>query len=189
MTDFTTNPDSAPPASTGMETPSEPLCTMCGEPLRVIDADRKWCENSQCSARNYAVFDVRLATPPVSEDIGGLIDAYHEKVRAHGALLIMHSRGAVLDASSDAVDAARTALDAAVASLRRDAERWRVIRPLLRVDGDYADGGEGWTPHVQFLICDEEKMAAIAEVGHTWTVEQLVDRAALTRPTPERTDR
>jgi hypothetical protein len=148
----------APPASTGMETPSEPLCTMCGEPLRVIDADRKWCENSQCSARNYAVFDVRLATPPVSEDIGGLIDALEKGVE--------DSRFWTGDGKKRRV-AARTALDAAVASLRRERDGLTAFARDVTTNYDHDADAHRYN-NGACLVCKAER--------------------ALTRPTLERTD-
>jgi hypothetical protein len=133
MTDFTTNPDSAPPASTGMETPSEP-----GH-LELTD------EAMAARQGGPAVLYVP-ATPPVPDGIAGLIDAVQREYHALPFGLSPNAR----------CTAARTALDAAVASLRRErdearreVEKWRDIGGPKRTE---------------------------------------VVRAALTRPTPERTD-
>jgi hypothetical protein len=87
----------APPASTGMETPSEP-----GH-LELTD------EAMAARQGGPAVLYVP-ATPPVSEDIGGLIDAVQREY---------HGLPFGLSPNTRCV-AARTALDAAVASLRRE---------------------------------------------------------------------
>jgi hypothetical protein len=113
----------------------------------------------------------RLRAPrSPSRESGALLDEHHT---AMARLAVEANRK--LREMDELVDAYMEKAERA----ERDAARWRAIRPMLGVDGDYADGGEGWSPHVQFLVCDEEKLSAIAEVGHTWTVEQLVDRAAL----------
>jgi hypothetical protein len=87
----------ASPASTGMETPSEP-----GH-LELTD------EAMAARQGGPAVLYVP-ATPPVSEDIGGLIDAVQREY---------HGLPFGLSPNTRCV-AARTALDAAVASLRRE---------------------------------------------------------------------
>ena len=58
---------------------------------------------------------------------------------------------------------------------QKDAARWRMVRPLLTVEGDYDED-----KHYQWVrVADDKLHALTARLGWTHTVESLVDTADL----------